>query len=167
MKQLIRPAQLLTIGGLVTAWCGLWRTLSLANVASGLVIAFAIVASGVAMNNGGGLRPVPLVRLAGLVAVDLARSTIGVAHEILTPTDHTEEAIIAIHVPGCRDHLLLLVVAITLTPGTAVVDTDPETDTLYLHLLHNEGRDATVIHVKRLARLAALALPSPKVGAAP
>ncbi len=167
MKQRFRPVRLLTIAALAAAWCGLWRELSLANLATGVVIAVAILVSGVAMNGRVGIRPRPLARLAGLVAIDLARSTVSVAHEILTPTDYTDEAIIAVEVPGCRHHLLLLVVAITLTPGTAVVDTDPGAETLYLHLLHNDRRDATVAHVEELARLAALALPSPTVGAAP
>jgi multicomponent Na+:H+ antiporter subunit E len=85
---------------------------------------------------------------------------VSVAWEILTPTDYTDEAIIAVDTQvESRSHLLMLVVAITVTPGTAVVDTDADTGRLYLHLLHAEKADAIVAHVQRLADLACRALP--------
>jgi hypothetical protein len=40
-----------------------------------------------------------------------------------------------------------------------VVDADPDTGTLYLHLLHNDRRAATIEHVGQLTRLACDALP--------
>ena len=83
-----------------------------------------------------------------------------VALEVLTPTDRTDEAIVAVPLPTeSRRHLLLLIVAVTVTPGTAVIDADPDTGTLYLHLLHSDRRDATVAHVEELAELACKALP--------
>ena len=101
-------------------------------------------------------------RFIGLVAVDLVVSTFTVAREILTPTDYTDEAIIAVPVPGeTRSHLLMLIVAVTVTPGTAVVDTDPDTGTLYLHLLHADRSEQTTAHVTELAQLACRALPVP------
>ena len=97
-----------------------------------------------------------------LVAVDLVGSTITVVREVLTPTDHTEEGIIAIPLPpGSSDHLLLLFVAITVTPGTAVVAADPERSILYLHVLHCDRRRFVVEHVHELADLAVRALPHP------
>ena len=58
-----------------------------------------------------------------------------------------------------RDHLLLLYVAITVTPGTAVVAAEADGSVLYLHLLDVERRDATERHVHLLCRLAHEALP--------
>ena len=108
----------------------------------------------------GGIRLLPLARFVGLVAVDLVLATAAVAREILTPTDRTAEAIIAVDLPtDARAHQLLLIVAVTVTPGTAVVDADPDTGTLYLHVLHAERRDATEAHVRALAELACRALP--------
>ena len=156
----------IAIATLTAAWCGLWRDVSVANVLVGTVIAVAVTLPGVATRCQGGVRLVPLGRLAVLVTIDLVKSTISVAREILTPTDRTEESIIAVQLPSeSREHLLLLIVAITLTPGTAVVDADPDTATLYLHLLHHDRRDATVAHVEELARLASFALPSSRIGA--
>jgi multisubunit Na+/H+ antiporter MnhE subunit len=101
-----------------------------------------------------------MVKLAAIVALDLVRSTFHVVWEILTPTDYTDEAIIAIDPPvDARSHLLLLVVAITVTPGTAVIDTDEETGRLYLHLLHAEAADEVTAHVHRVAELACRAFP--------
>lgn len=146
---------------LTLAWCGLWRTFSFANVLSGLVISAAVVMSGVSTPGTGAIRVVPLLKLGWLVFVDLVSSTKEVATEILTPTDYTDEGVIAVELDAeCGDHLLLLAVAITLTPGTAVVEVDPNNTTLYLHLLHIDQRDETVAHVHHLARLACEALPA-------
>lgn len=154
-----------TIAVMTLAWCGLWQSLSVANLLSGLAVSTLVIASGVGTSGRGGVRIVPLVRLIWLVLVDLVLSTFNVAREILTPTDHTEEAIVAVDVESpSRQHLLFLVVAITLTPGTAVVDADPDTGRLYLHLLHADRIDDTVAHAKLLAELACEALPVPPVG---
>jgi len=140
-----------TVVALVLAWCALWGEITIANLLAGLFVSCAVMASGVGTANGGSFRLVPLIRLAGIIAVDLVVSTIGVAQEIIIPADQTNEAIIAVTVGReARKHFLLLVVAITVTPGTAVVDADPDTGTLYLHLLHAERRDAVADHVRQL-----------------
>ena len=109
--------RLVTIAGLVFAWCALWGTISVANVMSGVIVSVLVLASGVGTSGRGGIRPGPLVRFLGLVMVDLVKSSVTVAWEILTPTDYTEEAIIAVDAPvNTRQHLLLLVVAVTVTP---------------------------------------------------
>lgn len=157
--------RLITIAALTGAWCALWQALSVANVLSGAVIAIGVTALGVGTPGRGGIRLVPLLRLAWLVLVDLVASTINVAHEILTPMDHTDEGIVAVRLPADgREHLLLLIVAITLTPGTAVVDADPDNGVLYLHLLHAGKRAEVERHVHRLAELTCLALPHRSTG---
>lgn len=162
MTKLFQPRRLATIVALTLVWCGLWGEISAGNVLAGVAIAIGVTAIGVGTPGTGGVRPVPLLHLIALVFADLARSSINVAAEIITPTDTTDESIIAVEVPlPSRDHLLMLVVAVTLTPGTAVVDVDPDNGTLYLHLLHDIRREATIEHVQQLARLACDALPTP------
>ena len=161
-----RPAwstrRLLAGGILVLAWCVMWGDVSVANLVSGLIVVLVIGRLRVGPAVAGPVRLVPLVQFAWFVLVDLVVSTGAVAREILTPTDFTEEAIIAVAVPtSARRHLLLLLVAITVTPGTAVVDTDGERGTLYLHLLHCDRRAAVTAHIDRLAALAGAALPPP------
>lgn len=145
---------------LTALWCALWRDISFANVAAGLVLATVILATGVGTPTTGRIRVGALLRLVGVVLVDLVTSTVGVAREVLDPADTTDEAIIAVEVDDqAKHHLLLLVIAVTLTPGTAVVDADPDTGTLYLHLLHDDRRADVIEHVHRLAKLADEALP--------
>ncbi|WP_420637873.1 Na+/H+ antiporter subunit E [Candidatus Poriferisocius sp.] len=163
MSRLFRLRSLISLVALTAVWCGLWADLAPGTVVAGLAVAVAVTAMGVGTRGAGGVRLWPLLRLLGVVAADLARSTLNVAVEIITPVDSTDESIIAVDVPlSSRDHLLLLVIAITLTPGTAVVDADPDRNILYLHLLHDRLRDDTVAHVRQLARLAHDALPVPR-----
>lgn len=156
----IGPRRILTIAALTLAWCGMWQRVSVANVASGLVLAIAVLSIGVGTSGIGTVRIVPLIRLVSVVLVDLVKSTIDVAKEILTPNNTIKEAIVAVEIPAhAKQHFLLLIVAITLTPGTAVVDADPDTGTLYLHLLHYERTAEVKAHVYTLADLANQALP--------
>lgn len=152
--------RLLTVVGLVVVWCALWGSVSAANVLSGTGLALVVLGLGLGTPGRGSVRFVPLLKFTMLVVGDLVRSTASVVFEVLTPTDHTDESIVRVDlVPEGRRHLLLLVVAVTVTPGTAVVDTDLDNGTLYLHLLHHDRRDDTVRHVERLAQLACEALP--------
>jgi len=155
------PRQVLVALALTTAWCGLWGGPSFANIAGGLVLSILFGVSGIGSNARGSIRLLPFAQMAGLIALDLVRSTVAVAAEILTPTDYTDESIVAVPLPRhAREHLLLLVLAITLTPGTAVVDVDHDEPTLYLHLLHHSRRGETIEHTLRLAELAHQALPT-------
>ncbi len=153
--------RLLIVVGLTVMWCALWQTFSFANVAGGLLLSLAITALDLGPRAIGSIRLVPLMKLLWIVFVDLVRSTISVAVEVLTPTDHTDEAIIAIPLPDyAKDHFLVLTLAITLTPGTAVVDANPATSTIFVHLLHASDRASTIAHAERLAALAEEALPA-------
>lgn len=161
MRRRLTARRTVTMAGLVFAWCALWGSGSPANLLSGLAVALVLV---IGLDVGpagiGRIHLVPLLRFAGLVTKDLARSTASVAWEILTPTDRTEEAIVAVRVPvETRAHLLLMVVSVTVTPGTAVVDADPDTGTLYLHILHRRRAGEVTAHVQRLAALACAGLP--------
>lgn len=145
---------------LTATWCGLWRDISIANILAGALIAVAITVSGVGTTGRGGIRPVPLAKFFWLVLVDLTKSTIRVGLDAINPADRTEESIVAIDIGrGSRHHHLLLIVSITITPGTAVVDADPDSGTLYVHVLYGDWRDSTIEHVQRLAKVAAEALP--------
>ncbi len=153
--------RIVVIACLVGAWCALWGSASVANLASGAVVASVVERSSAESSSGRSIRPLGVLHLLGVVIVDLVTSTFTVALEVLRPTDSTQESIVEIVLPSdARSHLLLMVVAITLTPGTAVVDADPDRGALYLHLLHDDRRDATISHVRRLAQLVERALPT-------
>ncbi len=164
LRTALTPRSIIATAGLTAVWCGLWGSISVANIASGLLVAVVALAFGFGVPNSLGLRMVPLLRLGWLVVVDLVKSTVTVAVEVLTREDNTAESIVAVPISvGGRMHLLLLVVAITLTPGTAVIDTVSTEGVIYVHLLHHERRAETLSHVQELVELAALAL-SPGVG---
>lgn len=160
LSTLLTVRRLLTLTLLVVAWCALWGEISVANVLSGALVAGAATMFAGVDRAAGGIRVVPLVQFVWLVTVDLVVSTLQVAWEILTPTDYTDEAIIAVDTRiDARSHFLMLVVAITVTPGTAVVDADVDTGRFYLHVLHAEKAPEIERHVQRLAELACRALP--------
>lgn len=145
---------------LTAVWCALWGEATVANVVSGVILASVLVVIGTLKTSSRTVRPLLLARFIGLVAVDLAKSTITVAGEVLTPADHTREAIIVVDPrPDPVEHRLLMVVAVTITPGTGVVDIDPDTGEIYLHLLHAHKSDDVTAHVQQLNRLANAALP--------
>jgi len=155
--------RLLTVVLLTIAWCALWGSISWANVLSGAVVGSVALSVGVGAraSGRGGVRVGAMMRLVAVVAVDMVVSTFTVVREVLTPTDHTAEAIIAVPISApAKHHLLLLFVAITVTPGTAVVAAEADGSVLYLHVLHGDQRDAVDQHVRRLAELACAALPT-------
>ncbi len=154
------PKRIAALVLLVAAWVGMWGSLSAANVLAGIVVGVVVMAVGFGGRSRGGIRVVPLAKFSGLVAIDTVTSTWSVVREVLTPTDYTEEGIIAVDLPeGSADHLLLLFVAITVTPGTAVVAAEPDGSAVYLHVLHCDRRPQIERHVDRIARLAVAALP--------
>ena len=160
MRPRIRIRHVLTGLLLIAAWCALWGSFSIANLASGSVIAALVLGTGIGSECRGGVRLGPLLRLGGVVFVDLVRSTASVAGSVFSPDNRVDEAIIAVKLPAsARRHLLLLVCAVTVTPGTAVVDADPDDGTLYLHLLHADQIDDVRRHVEQVAALADAALP--------
>lgn len=153
--------RVLTVVGLTAAWCALWGSFSWANLASGLIVGTLALTVGTRGVGRGGIGVGATARLVGVVAVDLVVSTYSVMREVSTPADDTSEAIIALPIPpAARHHLLLLFVAITVTPGTAVVAAEADRSALYLHVLHRDRRDAVERHVRRLADLACAALPT-------
>jgi len=152
--------RLLVVLGLAAVWCAYWGEVSVANVASGLLV--GAVASTIGNEaSGRRIRLVPMMRLLWVVFVDLVESTAVVVREVVTVVDDTDEAIIVVPIDSAgRNHLLLLYVAITLTPGTAVVAGSHDEEVLYLHILHADRRDAIEEHVALLVRLAERAFPT-------
>ncbi len=155
------PKRLGTLAILVASWCGLWGSFSAANIIAGVLVGVVVMTVGLGgRRSRGGIRLVPLLKFAALVSVDLVTSTLSVMREVLTPTDYTEEGIVGVDLPdGAEHHLLLLFVAITVTPGTAVVAAEGDGRRVYLHVLHCPRRAQIEEHVRDLARLAAEALP--------
>ena len=162
-RSLFTVRRLLTVVGLMLAWCALWGTISFANLVSGAAVGVAALTVGVGGSGRGGIRLGAMLRLAGIVGLDMVMSTATVARVVLSPGGRTTEAIISVPISApAKHHLLLLYVAITVTPGTAVVAAEADGSVLYLHVLDADRRDAVEAHVQRLADLACEALPTPE-----
>ncbi len=154
------PRRIIMAGALAVSWCIWWGAFSAANILAGVLCGLVVTAPGLGRALTGGVRLVPLLRLLWLIMIDLAKSTVRVSHEVLTPGNHTSESIVAVTVPlAARRHMLLYTAAITLTPGTVVVDTDMEAGTLYVHILHDDDAPANDAHVQAMADLAVAAFP--------
>lgn len=127
---------------LLALWVALWGELSVANVASGIVM---VVLLALVVRPAAGVRHVPspigMLVLAWHVLVDLVVSSVGVARAVLQPTpERTATAVVPVPLTT-RSPLVASIVAnaITLTPGTLTVDVDVD-DAAFVLRVHVLGR---------------------------
>jgi multicomponent Na+:H+ antiporter subunit E len=132
-----RRSQLVALAVLVAVWVLLWGTLSWANVLGGLVVAVVVLLvfplPPVAF--AGRLSPLALLRFAGRFLRDLVVASAQVAWLAVRFGYTPRSAIIA--VPLCiRSDLNMTAVAeaVSLVPGSLIVDADPAAGVLYIHV---------------------------------
>lgn len=150
---------------LVFAWLALWRDLSVANVASGIVLSAALLRLFPLPPSRRPLRVRygPLVRFLAVFAWSVVKANVIVAWEVLTPRNRINEGIVAVPLTT-RNPVVITVIshAIILAPGTMVVDIDRDPETvLFVHVLHLRSADAVRDEVQQLERLAVAALGGP------
>jgi multicomponent Na+:H+ antiporter subunit E len=138
----------------------LWGSLSVANVASGLVLSTVVVLALPGRRRraqgapGPVIHPLAVVHLAGHVAANLVVSNLVLAREVLTPRSHTSTGVVAVAVPGCGDEVLtLLANLMALAPGTIPVETAHRADVIYVHVLHVGDVDDVRRQLERLRDL--------------
>lgn len=170
-----------TIAWLTIVWVLLWGHVSVANVASGVIVALGVVLF--ARLDAASLRPTRLRPWWALLYVttllwNLLVSNLRLAYEILTPGDGTHTGIIAVPIRGGSDAVVNLVAnSITLTPGTLTIDVkrhdvDDETGlaademtaraTLYVHGMYTRDVEAVRHDVLRVEALALHAFGTPE-----
>lgn len=141
---------------LAIVWMALTASVSEWNFLAGLVIGAAIIsvysgAVGEPPYIGQGIR---LLSRLNQFMHELAHSNLKIAWEVLTPAMHQTPRIIRYPSAGLTDaHRTTLASAITLTPGTLVIDTSPDGDWLYVHCMYAENRDAAVAGLDEIARI--------------
>jgi multicomponent Na+:H+ antiporter subunit E len=133
-------ARIVTIVWLLVVWEALWGDLSIANVASGLLVGLALTLAFPVRrpSRAGQLRLVPLVQLLAYFAWKLVEANVIVAWEVITPSNEkVNEAIVAVPLTGASD-LVVATVAnmISLTPGTLTLEIERRPTVLYVHVLH-------------------------------
>jgi multicomponent Na+:H+ antiporter subunit E len=147
--------QLPLLAWLVLVWMLLWGTWSWANVISGAVVALAVTVLLPLPPVVGGLHvhPRALLVFLGTFSVDLVRSAALVAWQTVRPRGIGRSAIIEVQLRTDSDLLLtILSEAVTLVPGSMVIDMDREHRVLAIHVLHVQ--DEADVERRRAAVLA-------------
>ena len=148
---------------LTLVWALLWGDFAPANLLAGLGISLFVVLvarpTGVSGMQLTSFHPVSAVVFVAYFLIELVKSSLEVAWEVITPRPRRNRAIIAVPMHVDTDGLVTLVGnAITLTPGTLTVDvrrpSDDDPPVLYVHALHFTDVDALRRQVLRLERLA-------------
>jgi multicomponent Na+:H+ antiporter subunit E len=140
----------------VVVWLTLWSEVSVANVASGLVVA-ALVVFGFDtwQRRPLILRPIRALRFMLFFLYLLVMSTGAVVKTVLAPAGRVHTGILAVPLRGCSDAVATLIAdAITLTPGTLTLEVTREPLTLYIHALDTRDLDSIRRDVRRLEVLA-------------
>ncbi len=138
------------IAWLVLVWMLLWGTWSWANLLSGLLVALVLLALLPLPHVVGGnrVRPLPLLVFLGHFVVDLFASGAEVAWQALRPGGVRSTAIVQVRLRADSDLLLTMVAeAISLVPGSLVLDLDREQRVMTLHLL--PARDLADVERKK------------------
>lgn len=149
-------SRLVRVVWLTMVWVALWSDMSVANVASGLLLATLIVVRFHTWRSGTVvLRPVAVAAFAAYFLCQLVRSTFTVARTVISPRGRLRSSIVAFPLRGGSDAVVTLIAnAISLTPGTLTLEVRSDPLTLYVHALDVRDMDALLRDVRRLEVLA-------------
>jgi multisubunit Na+/H+ antiporter MnhE subunit len=154
--------QAVALGWLVLVWSLLWGDITWANLVGGLVVGAAVLVFFPlpAVTFGGRLRPWALLAFAARFAVELVSASLHVARIAVQPGYRPRGAIIAVRLRLSTDlNLALTAEAVSLVPGTLILEVDRDSGTLFLHVLDTHGpadldvaRDRTLTVERRIVR---------------
>ncbi|HEV7949232.1 MAG TPA: Na+/H+ antiporter subunit E [Glaciihabitans sp.] len=138
-QRLLQQAPLLV--GLVVLWMLLWGSLSLLNLVTGIILALIITR----------VFYLPPVELSGRFNIfwfvvfitrfvgQLVFASFQVAFQAIRPSGISHSSILAVQLDTRSDFMLTLTsIALSLVPGSLVVEVDRERSILYLHALNTE-----------------------------
>jgi multicomponent Na+:H+ antiporter subunit E len=137
--------RLTAVVGLVTVWMLLWGVFSWANLISGLVVAAVVLAVFPLppVTFAGRPRPLGLLRFAWRFVADLVVASVQLAVLAFRFGHHPGSAIIRVPLRVPSDLVLTLTgEAVSLVPGSLIVDTDQASTTLYIHVIAVSDRAA-------------------------
>lgn len=124
--------------GLTAVWVLLWGSLTWLTVLGGALVAAAVLALFPlpVMSRTGRVRPLALLRLAGRFAADLVVASVQVAVLAFRFGHTPRSAIIAVPLRAPSDlGLTLTAEALSLVPGSLIVEVDRERGVLHVHVL--------------------------------
>lgn len=155
--------RLLTVLWLTTVWVLLWGSPTLANIASGALIAAALTwGFPVGRSANARYRPLAILRFGAWFAQALVVANVTVAREILRPRPALDQGIIAVQLRSSSQLVTAFVAnAISLTPGTLTVEVVPEPDrddrptarALAVHSLTTSDEDAVRVQCAAIEAL--------------
>ncbi|MGW3603971.1 Na+/H+ antiporter subunit E [Micromonospora sp. NPDC005161] len=154
--------QALAFGWLVAVWCLLWGDINWANLAGGLLVGGAVLLFFPlpAVTFAGRLRPRALLVFAFRFGTELVGASLHVARIAVQPGYRPRGAIIGVRLRVPTDlNLALTAEAVSLVPGTLILEVDRDSGTLYLHVLDTHGpaeltlaRERTLAVERRIVR---------------
>ena len=141
-----RDNTIVALLGLTLVWILLWGTFSWANLFGGLAVA-AVVLIAFPLPPvvfGGRIRPVALARLVALFVYDLVLASVQVAVLACRAGPKARSAIIGVRLRVNTDlNLTLTAEALTLLPGSLILEVDRSAGMLYVHVLDvHDGAEA-------------------------
>ncbi|MEH0931733.1 Na+/H+ antiporter subunit E [Micromonospora sp. CPCC 205558] len=179
-----RRDQAVALGWLVLVWILLWGDITWANLVGGLLVGAAVLVFFPlpAVSFGGRLRPRALLAFAGRFVIELVSASLHIARIAVQPGYRPRGAIIGVRLRVPTDlSLALTAEAVSLVPGTLILEVDRDAGTLYLHVLDTHGpadldvaREHTLAVERRIIRavgstaeLRRVETPSPQKGTRP
>ena len=136
---------------LALAWAALQGELTLANLLTGYVISYAILAllaKGGVMPSTLASRTLHALRLGAFFAWELLLANFRVAADVLRG-NRMEPAVVAIPLDVTSDgEILLLSMLINITPGSVTIDLSEDRQTLFVHVMHMKSADETRREIK-------------------
>lgn len=136
---------------LAVVWMMITGNFEPGNLALGFLLGFLIVffvgpVIGVA---GYTTRVIALLRLVLFFLVDLIRSNLRMAYDVVWPRMDTRPGVVAVPIDANSDiEIVLLANLITLTPGSLSLDVSDDRNTLYLHVMDLRDPDGLIRKVK-------------------
>lgn len=136
---------------LVLIWCGFSNDFGIANIVFGATI--AAVCSWVLRSRQRDHYTVniwPLLILLGFTAIELVKSSVLVAWEVLTPKLNSQPKIIDVPL-SCRNDIECTWLAnlISLTPGTLSIDLSDDKLLLKVHVMFAQDPDEAIDFIKK------------------
>ncbi len=147
---------------LTVLWLLLWDTISVANIASGLLVAVAVLGFArlprlrtLDPDQRARVNPIAAIWFVLFVLYKLVEANVVLAWEIVTPRDRIHTGVIAVPLRTQSETAMMIVAnVITLTPGTVTIEAVGTPPVLYVHVLHLaeiEKVQNDVLHLEALA----------------
>lgn len=149
---------------LVALWLLAWGEASIANVASGIAVAAALlVAFPPGRRSGAHIQAAGAARLSAYVVRQLLKSNVVMAREIARRHPRFEPGVLAHRLRRPSDEAITVMTSvIALSPGTMTVDVDRASSTIFVHFLFLDDVDQARRSLEHLEQLAVAAITAPQ-----